>query len=84
MAQTHFQGNNELYLRDFHMPIDMLEIKGIFGPSVYTEILEKVVGAATINDQLCLTLTSGKDIINRKLLEDELVYVKNLLITSLK
>ncbi len=197
MAQTHFQGNNELYLRDFHMPIDIrnrlhiptgdrlgfyavsmilkhnidmdksfwdnskiihsqiqkwlascaiyrlytitffdpflldslyfeklglisnkisrlilkkmgienkiagvavtnlgnlkiptsygrLEIKGIFGPSVYTEILEKVVGAATINDQLCLTLTSGKDIINRKLLEDELAYVKNLLITSLK
>ena len=55
------------------------ELKEIYGPSVYTEILEKVIGVTTINNQLCLTVTSGKDLIDRMEVEKQVSFVKHLL-----
>jgi hypothetical protein len=45
-------------------------IEAIYGPSVYSEILEKVVSAVTVNGSLFMTLTYEESVISSEIIQE--------------
>lgn len=46
-----------------------LELESIFGPSVYTDIIEKVISVLTLNERMYITLTFDKNQVEEEVVE---------------